>query len=67
MRSPRHLEPKYHNICTLYDIGRKDSMEFLVMEYLEGESLKGDLSASLLRSVALYIKQATSELRQSGS
>ena len=38
--SPRHLEPKYHNICTLYDIGRKDSMEFLVMEYLEGESLK---------------------------
>ena len=27
------------NICTLYDIGTQDGTEFLVMEYLEGETL----------------------------
>src|SRR6059036_2054379 len=27
------------NICTLYDVGEADSMHFLVMELLEGETL----------------------------
>jgi len=27
------------HICTLFDIGRQDGIEFLVMEYLEGETL----------------------------
>src|SRR3972149_2138046 len=27
------------HICTLYDVGRQDGMGFLVMEYLEGETL----------------------------
>jgi serine/threonine protein kinase len=27
------------HICTLYDVGRQDGVEFIVMEYLEGESL----------------------------
>ena len=27
------------NICVLHDIGRQDSHDFLVMEYLEGETL----------------------------
>jgi len=27
------------HICTLYDVGREDGCDFLVMEYLEGESL----------------------------
>src|SRR5512142_3572780 len=27
------------NICALYDVGRQDGVDFLVMEYLEGESL----------------------------
>ena len=26
-------------ICALYDIGREDGIDFLVMEYLEGETL----------------------------
>jgi len=27
------------NICTLYDVGRQDGSDFLVMEYLEGETI----------------------------
>lgn len=27
------------NICTLYDIGNEDGLDYLVMEYLEGETL----------------------------
>ena len=27
------------HICTLYDIGHQDGTDFLVMEYLEGETL----------------------------
>jgi serine/threonine protein kinase len=27
------------HICTLHDIGRQDGMDFLVLEYLEGETL----------------------------
>jgi serine/threonine protein kinase len=27
------------NVCTLYDIGQQDGVDFLVMEYLEGETL----------------------------
>jgi serine/threonine protein kinase len=29
----------YARICTLHDVGRQEGVDFLVMEYLEGESL----------------------------
>src|ERR1700757_415923 len=32
------------HICTLYDIGHQDGIDFLVMEYLEGETLEHRLS-----------------------
>jgi serine/threonine protein kinase len=28
------------HICALYDVGRQDGTEYLVLEYLEGESLE---------------------------
>jgi serine/threonine protein kinase len=31
------------NICTLHDVGRESEMDFLVMEYVEGESLAARL------------------------
>ena len=30
---------QHPNICTLYDVGRQDETDYLVMEYLEGETL----------------------------
>ena len=41
------------NICTLHDIGRHDGIEFIVMEYIEGETL-----ARRLERGALPLEQA---------
>jgi serine/threonine protein kinase len=38
----------HQHICALYDIGREDSVEFLVMEYLEGETLEARLRRGAL-------------------
>jgi serine/threonine protein kinase len=38
----------HQHICALYDIGRQDSVEFLVMEYLEGETLEARLRKGAL-------------------
>jgi serine/threonine protein kinase len=51
------------NICTLYDIGEKDGTQFLVMEYLEGETvaqrlLKGPLPLDQVLKYAIEISDA---------
>ena len=43
-REARAISSLNHpHICALYDIGRENSLEFLVMEHLEGESLEARL------------------------
>ncbi len=34
----------HSNICTLYDVGHQDGLDFLVMEFLEGETLSERLA-----------------------
>jgi serine/threonine protein kinase len=36
------------HICTLYDVGRHDQVDFLVMEYLEGDTLAARLAGKRL-------------------
>jgi serine/threonine protein kinase len=36
------------HICTLYDVGSSDGVDFIVMEYLEGDTLAAQLAKGLL-------------------
>jgi eukaryotic-like serine/threonine-protein kinase len=38
----------HHNICHLYDVGRQEGISYLVMEYLEGETLADRLCRGAL-------------------
>src|SRR5262249_8321728 len=43
-REARAISSLNHpNICTLYDVGHQDGTDFLVLEYLEGETLDARL------------------------
>ncbi len=59
------------HICALYDIGNQDGIEFLVMEYLEGETLaariqKGPLPAADLLRYASQIADALDKAHRQG-
>ncbi|MCI0659199.1 MAG: WD40 repeat domain-containing serine/threonine protein kinase, partial [Acidobacteria bacterium] len=59
------------HICTLYDIGRQDGIDFLVMEYLEGETLadrlaKGPLPLPLVLRTAMEIADALDKAHRQG-
>jgi eukaryotic-like serine/threonine-protein kinase len=48
-REARAISSLNHpNICTLYDVGHQDGSDFLVMEYLEGETLADRLQKGAL-------------------
>jgi Tol biopolymer transport system component/predicted Ser/Thr protein kinase len=59
------------HICTLYDIGHQDGTDFLVMEYLEGETLvqrllKGPLPIEQVLQYAIEIADALDKAHRKG-
>ena len=59
------------HICTLFDIGRQDGTDFLVMEYLEGETLserlkKGPLPVEQVLQYATEIADALDKAHRDG-
>ena len=59
------------HICTLYDIGHQDSTDYLVMEYLEGETLaerlkKGPLPIEQVLKYAIEISDALDKAHRKG-
>jgi Tol biopolymer transport system component len=64
-REARTISALNHpNICALYDIGEADGRLFLVMEYLEGDSLAARLSSGRLTSdeAVCYARQIAGAL-----
>jgi Tol biopolymer transport system component/predicted Ser/Thr protein kinase len=59
------------NICHLYDVGAQDGVDFLVMEYLEGETLaerlkKGPLTVEALLRCGMEIAEGLDKAHRSG-
>ena len=71
-REARAISSLSHpNICTLYDVGREQSVDFLVMEYLEGQTVadrlkKGRLPIAEALQIAIQIAEALDEAHRAG-
>ncbi|HEX6322849.1 MAG TPA: protein kinase, partial [Vicinamibacterales bacterium] len=71
-REARSISALNHpHICTLHDVGREGDVEYLVMEYLEGEPLsarlaKGPIPADEALSYAVQIADALDKAHRSG-
>ncbi len=62
---------QHPHICTLFDVGSQDGTDYLVMEYLEGESLaerltKGPLTNNQALQTAIEIAEALQEAHRHG-
>ena len=71
-REARAISSLSHaHICGLYDVGSQDGTEFLVMEFLEGETLahrlsKGPLSIEQMLRYAIQIADALDKAHRQG-
>jgi Tol biopolymer transport system component len=71
-REARAISSLNHpNICTLYDVGHQDGVDYLVMEFLEGETLadrlrKGPLTAEQLLKWGIQICEGLEKAHKSG-
>src|SRR6266446_483064 len=59
------------HICVLYDVGHQDGVEYLVMEYIEGETLahrllKGPLPLEQVLQYAIEISDALDKAHRKG-
>ncbi len=62
---------QHAHICVLHDVGHQDGTDFLVMEYLEGETLadrlkKGPLATEQLLKIATEIADALEKAHRAG-
>jgi serine/threonine protein kinase len=62
---------QHPNICTLHDIGSENGIDFLVMEYLDGETLderlaQGPLPINEVLSVAISLADALDKAHRQG-
>jgi serine/threonine protein kinase/Tol biopolymer transport system component len=71
-REARAISQLQHpHICTLYDIGHQDGLDFLVMEYLEGETLldrlrRGPLPLEQVLKIGVEMADALDRAHQAG-
>jgi eukaryotic-like serine/threonine-protein kinase len=71
-REARTISSLNHpNICTLHDVGHKDGVDYLVMEYLEGETLgdrlrKGPLTVEQVLKYGIEICEGLEKAHRSG-
>ena len=71
-REARSISSLNHpNICALYDIGSQDGIDFLVMEYLEGQTLaerlqKGALPIEQVLKIGIEIADALDKAHRQG-
>src|SRR5579871_4474605 len=59
------------NICQLYDVGHQDGIDFIVMEYLEGETLaerikRGPIPTDQLLKIGTEICEGLERAHKSG-
>jgi serine/threonine protein kinase/tetratricopeptide (TPR) repeat protein len=54
------------HICTLHDVGQQDSVDFLVMEYLEGVPLRGPIPVDETLKLAAQIASALASAHRHG-
>src|SRR5262245_51701758 len=71
-REARAISKLNHpHICTLYDVGHDNSVNYLVVEYLDGQSLaerlqKGALPIELALTVAIDVASALAAAHRAG-
>jgi eukaryotic-like serine/threonine-protein kinase len=71
-REARSISSLNHpNICTLHDVGHQDGVDFLVMEFLEGETLadrlrKGPLTTEQVLKIGIEICEGLERAHKSG-
>src|SRR5580693_7217001 len=71
-REARAISSVSHpNICHLYDVGVQDGLSYLVMEYLEGETLadrlsKGPLALDVLVKMVVEIGEGLDKAHRAG-
>ena len=71
-REARSISSLQHaHICTLFDVGHQDGIDFLVMEFLEGETLsarllRGPLPIDQVLAIAIQVADALERAHRNG-